>query len=199
MNSSLRTALDIINPDLKHILEFGVYKGKSLRYIRRYLDDSFQVIGFDSFEGLPEDWTGAKTKERIDGKKTGKILQVKKGHFDMQGEVPDIEDVIFYKGWFKDILPIYRKNYQEPIGFIHIDCDLYSSTQEVLFALNDYIIPGTIIAFDDWFYNGNINCNDGEQKAFLEWSEFFKREFDFIAFRGEGSRKVMQKIVKIFR
>ena len=197
MFNYLKTAFESINPNQKTIIEFGVYKGKTLQYIRNHFDDSFRVYGFDSFEGLPEDWIGAITKERIDGVKTGRKIDIKKGHFTTQGIIPDIDKVTFYKGWFKNTIPEYLKKHQDPIGLLHIDCDLYSSTKMVLWSLNDFIIPGTIIAFDDWFYNANINCNDGEQKAFLKWTRFFKRKFEFVNFQGEGSRKVMQKVVKI--
>ena len=197
MYDYLRQAFKSTNLNLKTVLEFGVYKGKTLQYIRSHFDGTFHVFGFDSFEGLPEDWVGAKTKERIDGVKTGRKLDIKKGHFNTQGIIPDIDEVTFYKGWFKNTIPKYLKKHQNPIALLHIDCDLYSSTKMVLDSLNDFIIPGTIIAFDNWFYNGSPKCNDGEQKAFLEWCCFFKRKFGFVNFEGEGNRKVMQKVIKI--
>ena len=46
----------LMNKDLKHVLEFGVFEGKSLRKIVNMLDDSFKIYGFDSFVGLPENW-----------------------------------------------------------------------------------------------------------------------------------------------
>lgn len=199
MNSCLHKGLEIISPNFKLVLEFGVWYGCSLRKIRNKLDSSFQIFGFDSFEGLPEDWIGAIAKERIDGVKTGKKIDIKKGHFNRNGEIPDISNVTFYKGWFKNTLPEYIKNHKTPIGLIHIDCDLYSSTKDVLFQLNTFIVTGTILVFDDWTYNNNNQCIDGEQKAFLEWSNFFKRKFKFINFQGEGNRKVMQKLIKILR
>ena len=51
----------LINPNLKHILEFGVGNGDSTRLIAKivsewWTDKDIQIIGFDWFEGLPEDW-----------------------------------------------------------------------------------------------------------------------------------------------
>ncbi len=199
MSECLKKALEIINPDLKYVLEFGVYRGRSIKHIRKELDSSYKVFGFDSFEGLPEDWIGAKTKERINGIKTGRKIDVKKGHFNVNGMMPDINEVTFYKGWFKNTIPEYIKNHKNLIGLIHIDCDLYSSTRDVLFQLNSFIIPNTLLCFDDWFYNSSSKYNDGERKAFLEWSYFFKRQFDYIKFLGSESKKAQQKLIRILR
>jgi hypothetical protein len=145
----------LINKNLKHVLEFGVYQCTSIRKIRNILDDSFQVFGFDSFEGLPEDWEGTICK---------------KGFFNKNGEVPVIEGIKFYAGWFDDTIHEYIK-IAEPIGLLHVDCDLYSSTVTVLENLRPYIVKDTIIVFDEWLYTkedgrkGNLH----EQRAFLEW------------------------------
>jgi hypothetical protein len=38
-------------------LEFGVWRGKSLRYWVSHINEpSARFVGFDSFEGLPDDW-----------------------------------------------------------------------------------------------------------------------------------------------
>jgi anthranilate/para-aminobenzoate synthase component I len=47
-----------------------------------------KVFGFDSFEGLPENWEGTVCD---------------KGMFTTQGEIPVIEGVKFYKGWFEKL------------------------------------------------------------------------------------------------
>jgi len=38
--------------------EFGVCKGDSLNRFASLLPEWIQIYGFDSFEGLPEEWTG---------------------------------------------------------------------------------------------------------------------------------------------
>jgi hypothetical protein len=56
------------------IMEFGVYQGASLRAIAQRVT---QVVhGFDSFEGLPEDWTYFQ----------------KRGRFSQQGRAPKLEE-----------------------------------------------------------------------------------------------------------
>ena len=54
--TTLEFALKHINHEYKLILEFGVYKGTTTRIIRNSLPLDYKIYGFDSFEGLPEDW-----------------------------------------------------------------------------------------------------------------------------------------------
>ncbi len=145
-----------------HVLEFGVAQGDSLRYIRENTHPDYKIFGFDSFEGLPEDWIGTECK---------------KGCFSTEGKIPDINDVTFYKGWFEDSINKYIDDGAKPISLLHVDCDLYSSTKTILDSLIQFIGPNTIIVFDEWYYNCNYKCNDGEQKAFFEW--VLKNEISF--------------------
>ena len=101
-------------------VEFGVYQGDSIRRIsslNRNPDSVF--IGLDSFEGLPEDW----------------IHGYPKGHFDVGGTIPNIDDrrVSFLKGWFRDSWEALEARISGRRNLVvHYDADLYSST---LFAL----------------------------------------------------------------
>lgn len=115
-------------------LEFGVFKGESLRYIARKNPDR-EVHGFDSFEGLPEAWTHNPI-----------------GAFTTHGKLPKVPgNVQLWKGYFEDSLPDWCKKHDDTIAFLHVDCDLYSSTETVLTELADKIRPGTVILFDDYF------------------------------------------------
>jgi len=164
-------AIELIDPRYEHVLEFGVYKGRSIKIIRENLPNSFRVFGFDSFEGLPEDWKDSKNNL---------VGKCKKGFFSTNGKIPDIRGVKFFKGWFKDTISEYKKIAQK-IAFIHIDSDLYSSAKEILWGLNDYIVKGTILLFDEWYYDHDPKYNDHEEKAFFEWSEKFKRRYEMFA------------------
>jgi len=120
-------------------LEFGVFEGISLRYwctLNQNADSRF--YGFDSFEGLPEDWHPGK----------------RKGAFSTGGEPPSIEDrrVVFVVGWFQDLLPGFlRSHVPRSQLVVHLDCDLYSSTLYCLTMLNPVLSAGTLIIFDDFF------------------------------------------------
>lgn len=168
----------------KHVLEFGVYNGGSISLIRSHLDPSFKVFGFDTFTGLPEDWGNTVCK---------------KGFFTTNGEVPHIPGIKFFKGLFSDTIPLYKKEVSD-IALLHVDCDLYSSTKDVLYGLNDFIKPGTIIAFDEWVYcsaDGYQFNADHEQKCFKEWVLYFKREYEFVDFNDGTPQAHEKKIVKI--
>lgn len=164
-----------------HVLEFGVWEGHTIYQLRNTLHPKYELFGFDTFTGLPEDWTGT---------------DFQKGSFNVDGKIPvHIENVKFHKGLFTDTIPLYKK-IAKPIALLHIDCDLYSSTKEILYTLNEYIVQGTVIVFDEWYYNGvDIPENrNHEQKAFYEWVLEYTRGFEAYP---EIERE--RKIVKILK
>jgi len=183
--SSLQHGLTLINNDYKHVLEFGVCRGGTIRTIRESLDESFSVFGFDSFKGLPEPWVD----------KDGKVV-VPAEYFSTGGVVPNVDGVKFFVGWFSDTIPDYLK-ISQPIALLHIDSDLYSSAKEILWSLNDCIVNGTIIVFDEWFYRHKPKFDDHEKKAFYEWVEEFKVLFEIIEFSDKTPCGEERKIIKI--
>lgn len=157
-----------------HVMEFGVYRGKTMQHISEYFQD--QVCwGFDSFVGLPEPWhicSGDQAKTHPTGK------------FDMRLEPqqPVFRDnVTLVAGWFEDSLPVWLENNSGAIRFLHIDCDLYSSTRTVLDLLNSRIMPGTVIVFDEmypWADPEDYNLwVEGEFRALGEWLAKHDRAF----------------------
>ena len=143
--------------------EFGVREGRSLHWL---IDEYPQQVihAFDSWQGLPEDWNHG----------TGKVA-------DMSCDPPTVPDHIqLHKGWFKNTLPIWKHHNTGPIAFLHMDADIYSSTKEVLTALNDQIVAGTVITFDE-FCNFRLSgkmskWQDQEFKALVEWMIENQRE-----------------------
>ena len=146
-------------------IEFGVFKGKSINFISALKPDKI-IYGFDSFEGLPETWWQEN--------------KFPKGHFTLNGKLPPVNrNVRLIKGWFNETLPAFVKEHPEPCAFIHLDCDLYSSSKTVFAELKNQIVPGTIIAFDDYYdYPG---WQEGEYKAFMEFIAETNLEFEYIA------------------
>lgn len=138
-------------PVMGSILEFGVYVGTSINLIAQHRP-SVPIYGFDSFEGLPDDW----------------IAGFPKGYFDLGGNLPPVApNVVLVKGWFDDTLPPFVAQHPEPVSFLHIDCDMYSSTKTVFKELAPRIVPGTVIVFDELVnYPG---YRDHEMKAFYEF------------------------------
>jgi hypothetical protein len=164
MNKTLNLAITLLNSEYKHVLEFGVYSGNTVTQLKNLLKNEYEIFGFDSFEGLPEDWVGTS---------------LTKGFFNLKGQIPSIDGVTFFKGWFVDTILEYKK-IAKPIALLHIDCDLYSSTIDVLYGLKEFIVPGTVIVFDEWYYNFNdVEENrQHEQKAFYEWVKDFNINYE---------------------
>jgi hypothetical protein len=146
------------------VLEFGVYQGRTLAEIARL--DPRMAHGFDSFEGLPEDWTHFQ----------------KKGRFALDGKVPRFAEpnVTLHRGWFADTLPAFLAANPGSARFVHVDSDLYSSAVTVLEGLRSRIVPGTVILFDEY-----INYPGWEQDEFRAFQEFVARHgvaYDYIGF-----------------
>ena len=159
----LRYVLAQVNISFGQYLEFGVYKGSSINFISATFPDKI-IYGFDSFEGLPEDW-------RYD---------LRKGGFSVEGNLPKVNaNVRLVKGWFNETLPKFVKIHPEPCAFIHVDCDLYSSTKTIFSELKNQIVSGTVIAFDEYF--NYVGWQESEHKAFMELVEENNLEFEYIA------------------
>ncbi|MDF9839746.1 MULTISPECIES: class I SAM-dependent methyltransferase [unclassified Paenibacillus] len=145
-------------------LEFGVFKGNSINYISSLLP-SETVYGFDSFEGLPEFW----------------FPGFEKGTFNSQGILPEVNsNVQLVKGWFDETIPQFLTKHSQNCAFIHIDCDLYSSTKTIFNELKHLIVSGTIILFDEYF--NYVTWKNAEHKAFMEFIEETGFSFEYIGF-----------------
>lgn len=165
-------------PDWGLNLEFGVHSGLTISQVATARPE-LDFHGFDSFEGLPEDWDmGQKV--------------VSKEAFDVKGVMPEVPDnVKLHKGWFEETLEPFLEENDSPVSYLHIDCDLYSSTSYVLDTLNKHIVPGTVIRFDElvcWRHALSeaspmnkayrvlyTTWKDHEWKALNEWLEKYER------------------------
>lgn len=130
-----------------HAVEFGVYKGTTLALIAEHMP----VTGFDSGQGLPEDWRPGFGKGRFAWK-----------------QPPNIPNTELAIGMFEDTLPGWTP--PNTLGLVHIDCDLYSSTATVLHHLEPHLTPACWIVFDE--YHGYPGAEHHEAKA---WTEFKER------------------------
>ena len=65
------------------------------------------------------------------------------------------------------------------VSFVHVDCDLYSSTKTVLDLLAPGIGPGTILVFDDWA--GYDGAAAHEERAWGEHCARHGTRFEWIA------------------
>jgi predicted O-methyltransferase YrrM len=146
-----------------HYLEFGVYKGGSIRFIAKNLGSSHTVHGFDSFRGLQEAWSGDNFS------------------FDLEGRPPKVPDnVRLHPGFFADTLPGWLETHPGPAAFVHIDSDLYEPARCVFQYLEDRIAPGTIIVFDEYFNYPNWQAH--EFRAFSELVERCEIQYEYLAY-----------------
>jgi methyltransferase family protein len=131
--------------------EFGVFNCHTFNYVAAQRGEA-KAYGFDSFEGLPETWDVA----------------YKKGEFALLTPPPKPEGAEdFVIGKFEDTLPLFEP--ADPVMFCHVDCDIYSSACTVLNWLKRYVVPGSIIVFDE-LTTGPLE--NGEMRALFEtWGD----------------------------
>ena len=84
-------------------------------------------------------------------------------------------------GWFNQTVSPWMDHNPGVISFLHVDCDLYSSTLDILTLLNDRIVPGTVIVFDEMYPWNDVDSYDlwaqGEFRALGEWIQNHRRSF----------------------
>jgi len=172
----VRTQLD---PELDAglVAEFGVATGRTINHIARLLPHRI-IHGFDSFEGLPEDWTS----------------RMPRGFFKRNALPPVRQNVDLHVGWFDKTLREFKARHSNtPLQLLHIDSDLYSSAVTILNTLRHNIVPGTVIIFDEY-----INYPGWELDEFRAWQEHvraFGREYEYIG-RVSRHQKVAIRVTK---
>jgi hypothetical protein len=130
-------------------LEFGVADGYTLRRIVAGMPSDSRIVGFDSFEGLPEHWR--------EGFGVGMFATT-------APSVPGAELVV---GLFDATLPVWAV--PDDVVLVHIDCDLYSSTRTVLDHVGPHLKPGCMVVFDE--YHGYPGAEAHEEKAWREYAD----------------------------
>jgi len=165
------------------IAEFGVSGGVSLMCFTRLVDtyengldhkEKRRIYGFDSFEGLPELGSHdiSKVAENAHMKKGGFVDDI--GFQYLLNFVSKHSNVQLRKGWFSQTLPVFlEENPAVSFALVHIDCDLYESTMDVLTRVWNHVTPGGMVLFDELFHKDF----PGETRAFREFFDARKGEF----------------------
>ena len=142
--------------------EFGVHKGESLAWWSEHNREAeSRFYGFDSFEGLPENWM----EDRVEG------------FFSTGGQAPLTDDgrVSFLKGWFHETLPGALPLLETPHRrVIHMDADLYRSSIYALMLIGPHLRAGDVVIFDE--FADSIH----EFRAFEDFRSIFGFEADLI-------------------
>jgi hypothetical protein len=126
--------------DLKgaiNYLEFGVAGGQSFDwFMMQNTREKSRFYGFDTFDGLPEDWG-----------------PFKKGAFSNNNVLPTIKDSRgkFYKGLFQQTVPAFLHELDDSRrNVIMMDADLWSATLYALTILAPRLKKDDIIFFDEF-------------------------------------------------
>jgi Macrocin-O-methyltransferase (TylF) len=160
-----------------HYLEFGVFTGGTIRFIARRIGQR-NIHGFDSFKGLPEAWSG---------------FNLGRGAFDLKGRLPRVpENVRLHRGYFEESLPTWLRDNPGDVAFVHLDCDLYSSTKTVLSSIAARVTSGTVLLFDEYF-----NYANWEQHQFKAFQEFVQEHDVKYVYLGFARQQVAVRLVSI--
>jgi hypothetical protein len=175
---SIKKSIELNDYDKKntkdlYFLEFGVYKGISINTFSKFVHN---IHGFDSFEGLTEDWKG---------------FYREKGSFNLNGKIPSMKkNVTIHKGLVQETLNDFLKKENPKICFVHMDLDTYESSKFVLENIKPYMLNNSVILFDELYnYSGWKN---GEHMALTE--TFEEDSYEYIAFSKTGKRACIKCI-----
>jgi predicted O-methyltransferase YrrM len=152
----LELAVQLARPIPGHIVEFGVYKGRSTRTIRDELwmaslwdrgQRRKRIYACDSFRGLPAAYENLPA-----------------GNFATP--VPRLARVRVVEGFFETSLTPELACQVGRVSLAHFDADLHSSTACALDWLTPLLQPGSLLLFDEF-----LGEDPAEERAFLEWAQ----------------------------
>ena len=154
--------------------EFGVWMGDSFRYLMKSYEKGF---GFDTFEGLPEDWRS-----------------VPKGSYSSFGSVPEISGAEFIVGEFDKTLPTFFATERPKAALINLDADLYGSTLSALKNARSVIDEQTVIIFDEFIINKG--WQQDEFRALNEFCALFDLRYEVVAL-SLYTKQVVTRIISV--
>jgi Methyltransferase domain len=162
------------------LLDLGVWIGWSTRLISDACDRT--VYGFDTFEGLVEDW-------QVDDQTV-----IKRGAFSLSDSfaqrfirdtgvslhnglpAPLGRKVQFIRGsTYETLAPFLADRAAAPIRLFHMDLDTYESCLHALETCKDHFIEGSILVFDEYL------VTNGEMRAFYEFQSQYELEWRYRA------------------
>jgi len=164
----LRYASDQVAVDGLFV-ELGTYKGRTTNFLAA-LNPHKTIYTFDSYQGFPTSWDRGDL-----------LLPANVPVWPEKEPLPSfLLNVELKKGWFADTLPQFIALQDEPIAFLHVDCDVYQSTAQGLDILSSLIVDRTILLFDEYYNYPTFQ--DHEHKALQEFLEKHRFEVDYIAY-----------------
>lgn len=146
-------------------LEFGSHGARTITLAHRAAHrhgHSAHLWAFDSFEGLPRAAHGADVHPEWP---EGAMSTSEQTFHDLcrRRGVPR-ERYTTVPGFYDESLRATETAFPSAVALAYVDCDLYSSTAEVLRFLEPRLRVGAVLAFDDYFC-WTANGPSGEQRA----------------------------------
>ena len=144
------------------IAEFGVRWGKNLSFLiamRSILEPynyTRKVLGFDTFQGLPELHQRDKRSEGVhagsfsvvDGYEV--ILDDLLSTHEAKSPIPQLKKFELVKGDVRETLDEYLECNPETIfSFVYFDMDLYEPTKYCLSRIRSHLTKGSVVGFDE--------------------------------------------------
>ncbi|QZA12185.1 class I SAM-dependent methyltransferase [Mycolicibacterium holsaticum DSM 44478 = JCM 12374] len=161
------------------LLDLGVWIGWSTRLLAE--KSGRRVYGFDTFEGLVEDW-------QIDDQKLIRAGALSIAEPFAQRLIEDTgvtiedgipaalgRDVQFVRGSTYDTLAPFLDAHPGPIRLFHMDLDTYDSCLHALETCKERFTVGSILVFDEYL------VTNGEMRAFYEFQNKYDFEFRYRA------------------
>ena len=160
---------------IAHSINF--YSQRMVRHEQAHSMKARELCLFDSFEGfpeatLPEDLDSPHVASGVWGAGIAKGLNaVQLRALTEQYLAKDRINI--YEGWYKDTLTEIPTG--QKFAFVHMDCDLYESTIDVLRYLfsHDHLAEGAMLLFDNWYCN-RASDKFAERRAWLKLCEEFE-------------------------
>lgn len=198
--------------------QFGVFTCRSMVDMAKMAQEGNMNIdkfyGFDSFEGLPDDqenmyeiikaygiddwYKGQYSGAKWFGVENADEALVASRNL-LENFIPK-DKLVLVKGYWENVLTdeLFEEFKMGPALLIDVDGDIYHSAWHCLdFCLkNNILVPGTIVAYDDWGSPNFETFGSGESRAHKEISDKYKLEWRPIFQLGRSSPHV-QKVFKL--
>lgn len=180
------------------ILEFGVAHGYSANLTGHFLKKSQTLNAFDTFEGLPED----RKEHMSNGTLAVNGTLAANGTLAEPGAKPPPigRNIKLHKGLFNETIPLFLAQHPYTrLTFANIDCDLYTSTIDVLNLLYGRLQRGSILHFHDVVF-ALPEQNPGEELMALHtvvnrFHNFIR--FDFLNVTGTFQKAAVLRVRRV--
>ena len=184
------TMFDLIRSIYKlkgDIIEFGIWKGNNLIYIKKildYLESNKKIYGFDWFKGLKK--FGKKDKKINKNKYIGSEILIKR-----LIKLQNLKNIEIINDDVKNFN--HYLNPQKKFCLVYLDLDLYKPTMNILNLIDKHIVKNGIIVFDqsqkkEWM---------GERKAMQEFYRLYGGKYKIIKLNKNFSPDIILKKINI--